>query len=179
MTSIEIRKPSAEEYPRVHAFQCEYLDRESFERFGERIAAAPEYYIAAFDGEEVIGVCYGQRTDRADDTIMLQGIAVNLDTSKRYARTGIGSSLIASFERIVHEQGYRRIDLGAADDLKVERFYLKNGYTPYELVAKDASYGEIVRIAAQDYTSGKIMQEQLRDKYQAHEVIIIFRKSLA
>lgn len=179
MTSIEIRKPGTEEYSRVHAFQCEYLDSESFERFGERLASSSDYYIAAFDGNEVIGVCYGQKTDKADDTIMLQGIAVNLDTLKRYARSGIGSKLIASFERIVHEHGYRRIDLGSADDLKVEQFYLKNGYTPYELVAKDANYGQIVRAAVDDYSSGKMIQEQLRDKHQAREVIFIFHKRLA
>jgi GNAT superfamily N-acetyltransferase len=179
MAEIVIRRPNSAEYPRVHAFQCEYLDQESLEAFDRKLAEATGHYLAAFDGDEVVGVCYGCQSSRDANTMALQGIAVSLDTSNNYARTGIGSRLNAAFEQCARSSGYARIDLGSADDLKVERFYLKNGYVPYELVAKDADYEELTRVAVDDYASGKALQQQLRDQYRsATEVIFIFHKSL-
>lgn len=135
-------------------------------------------YIAAFVAGKLVGVCYGHPSARVADAFMLQGVAVSLDEAKGYARRGIGSRLLASFEAMVRDRGFRKVDLGAADDEKVEQFYLKNGYEPYELVAKSASYETYERVPVKDYSSGKLQQEELRRKHDAHEVIFIFAKTV-
>ena len=58
-------------------------------------------------------------------------------------RKGIGSKLISQFEEAVKRKGYNQIGLGSADDLKVEHFYLKNGFQPFELVAKGENHEEM------------------------------------
>src|SRR5690606_12250743 len=124
--------------------------------------------------EELVGICYGQPS--VESTILLQGIAVNLDESKGYARKGIGSALISKFENIALLKGYKKIGVGAADDSKVENFYLKNGFNPYELVAKGLHHEEYERVMISNYEYGKKTQMELRRKYQPHEVIFIFEK---
>lgn len=173
---IEIRAIRAEDHAVAHAFQCDYLDRESYEEFLQRSTGNPDLYLAAFAGDELVGIVYGHPSRRDASTAALQGIAVTLEETKQLARTGVGSRLNAAFEEAVRRRGMRRIDLGAADDLKVERFYLKNGYNPYELVAMDANYEQVERAAVADYASGKELQEQLRTKHQAQQVIFIFDK---
>ncbi|QHT62760.1 GNAT family N-acetyltransferase [Paenibacillus lycopersici] len=174
--TIDIRPIRAEDYAAAHAFQCEYLDRESYEEFEARAKANPDLYLAAFAGGELIGIVYGHPSRREAGAAALQGIAVTLDETKRLARTGIGSRLIASFEEAVRRRGLREISLGAADDLKVELFYVKNGYLTNELVAMNADYEQLERAPIADYASGKERQEQLRSKHQAHQVIFIFGK---
>lgn len=176
--TIDIRPIHAEDYAAAHAFQCEYLDRESYEEFNYRVEDYPDLYLGAFADGELVGVIYGQPWQRTESTALLQGIAVTLDETKQLARTGIGSRLIAAFEESVRRRGLRRIDLGAADDWKVERFYLKNGYSPYELVAMDANDDQLERLPVTDYASGKELQEQLRCKHRAKQVIFIFDKIL-
>ncbi|MEM7374206.1 MAG: hypothetical protein AAF587_36770 [Bacteroidota bacterium] len=68
--------------------------------------------------------------------------------------------------------------MGCADDEETERFYLKNGYQAFELVAKRASYKELASLSITDYDSGKLMQKKLRDQYDPEEVIFIFGKKL-
>ena len=73
-------------------------------------------------------------------------------------------------------KGYNQIGLGSADDLKVEHFYLKNGFQPFELVAKGENHEEYERVTINDYESGKVRQQALRKKHNAKEVIFIFEK---
>ncbi|MFC5649071.1 GNAT family N-acetyltransferase [Paenibacillus solisilvae] len=174
--NVDIRAVSKGEYGRFHAFQCEYLDVELYSDFMNRMEANPDLYLAAFAGNELAGICYGQPSLKDDAAVTLQGIAVNLDETKKLARTGIGSMLIAKFQEAAACRGYSKIDLGAADDRKVEHFYLKNGFVPYELVAKGRHHEEYKRTSVHDYETGKVMQEKLRSKHNAKEVIFIFEK---
>lgn len=127
---------------------------------------------------QLVGICYGQPSRHNEGFIQLQGIAINHDASKNYLRQGFGSALLKYFEQEAVAKGYRGVDLGCADDARVERLYNKNGYHPYELVAKSAHGEDYERLAVQDYESGLLLKEELRQKYQAHEVIFIYRKWL-
>mgnify|MGYP000536328729 CR=1 FL=1 len=176
--NIDIRLIEEKYYSQVHRFQCEYLDQESFEDFTKRVQSNPDFYFIALDGDEPVGVCYGHPSKRSPDEVVLQGIAVNLDVTKAYARRGIGSKLIEAFQKAAAKKGFRKIGFGAADDLKVEKFYLKNGFKAVELVAKDSNYREITRVKVDDYESGKSLQQQLREQYRPREVIFIFEKIL-
>ena len=59
---------------------------------------------------------------------MLDGIAI----VQPYNAVGRGGKLISLFEQCVSALGYKNISLGSADGY-VERFYIKNGYTPVEM----------------------------------------------
>lgn len=175
--NIIIRTIKKEDFQRVHAFQCEYLDNESYNDFVTRIHTNPELYLVAFDEVELVGICYGHPSYNFESAINLQGIAVNIDERKGYARKGIGSMLIEEFEKVVKVKGYKKIDVGCADDIKVECFYLKNRFHPYELVAKGQHHEEYERVKiSSNYELGQITKEELRKKYKPKEVIFIFGK---
>ncbi|GMK37819.1 hypothetical protein PCCS19_08730 [Paenibacillus sp. CCS19] len=174
--SIAIRSIQAADYAAVYAFQQEYLDSEPYEAFIQRVEHPSTLYFAAYAGRQLAGIIYGEPSRRIDLQFVLQGVAVNLDTTLGLARRGIGSQLMQRFETAARQAGARAIGVGSADDLKVERFYLKNGYQPIELVAKNADHRELERVSIHDYEAGKQLQEQLRTKHEAHEVIFIFAK---
>lgn len=180
---LSIRPINEAHMAEAHAFQCEYLDNETLSQFKARLEANPQLYIAAFDldqptTEQLVGICYGQPSPRRRGVLQLQGIAVQLDASKAYARKGIGSALLQHFEQCASQQHYNLIDLGCADDVGVEYFYMKNGYHPVELVAKNINGEDIERVAVHGYAQGKVLKEKLRQKHEAFEVIIIFEKSI-
>lgn len=134
----------------------------------------PNLFVGVYEKKELIGICYGHYENK-HKCIILQGIA----TIDKFLRKGVGSILIQFFERQVHNEGFSTIGLGCADDEKTERFYLKNGFKPIELVAKTKDHTELERIKIADYRSGKIKQQELRKKYNPEEVIFIFEKKLS
>jgi GNAT superfamily N-acetyltransferase len=134
----------------------------------------PNLFVGAYDKNELIGICYGHYKSR-NKRVNLQGIA----TIEKFWRKGVGSILIQFFEKQVEDSGFLLIDLGCADDEKTERFYLKNGFNPIELVAKTKDHSELQRIKIVDYRTGKIKQQELRKKYNPEEVIFIFEKKLS
>jgi len=175
---IRIRTLRETDYESVHAFQTEYLDQESYYEFVRRVQRHPELYLAAYHGEELIGVAYGHPSARDAGVMNLQGIAVTLDQRKAYARAGVGTRLLRAFEQAAAAAGFRTLGVGSADDPKVEQFYLNNGFEACELVAKDESYNELRRVAVADYESGCTLKRQLRQTCPASEVIFIFAKKL-
>ncbi|MBD3921902.1 GNAT family N-acetyltransferase [Paenibacillus sp. PR3] len=176
--SVTIRAVQANDYADVYAFQQEYLDSEPYEAFTQRVEGPSSLYFAAYQGQQLAGIIYGNPSRKSEQDYMLQGVAVNLDTRLGLARQGIGSRLMQTFENAARLVGANSVSVGAADDLKVERFYLKNGFHPIELVAKSADYRELERVSIRDYEAGKQLQEQLRAKHAAREVIFIFAKAL-
>lgn len=175
---ITIRMIYKTDYHSVHAFQWDYLDRESYEDFFQRVEAHPDLYLVAFYEEEMVGICYGEPTRRDPLYFCLQGIAVSLEEAKGYARKGIGSMLLNAIEEEAKRKGYHTIGLGSADDKKVERFYLKNGYHPVELVAKGSSGEELERVKITNYDLGLITKQEMNQKYHPWEVIFIFEKNI-
>ncbi|MBP3967401.1 GNAT family N-acetyltransferase [Paenibacillus lignilyticus] len=174
----EIRLIEESDYEQAHAFQCEYLDIENFEDFMQRVNSDPDLYFVTVDGSEVVGICYGSPSKRNDAVMNLNGIAVNLDRTKQYARVGLGTNMLRIFEAAVKKRSYRTIGVGSADDPKVEAFYLKNGFNPTELVVKDSNLEEMERVRVDDYESGILRREELRRKYNSSEVIFILEKDI-
>ncbi len=174
--TLKIRPIQEKDYEKVHVFQRTFLDEDSYEDFVQRVESNPDLYLVAYLQEDLAGVVYGNPSKNKQTVINLQGIAVDLD--KKFARKGIGSKLMEAFEKVVKEKGYQVIGVGSADDSKIESFYLKNGFKPIELVAKDEEYNELERMAMNDYEEGLSKKEELREKHNPREVIFIFEKEL-
>ncbi|SFS72856.1 GNAT family N-acetyltransferase [Paenibacillus sp. BC26] len=174
----EIRLIEESDYEQAHAFQCEYLDVENFEDFMQRVKSDPDLYLVTVVGSEVVGICYGSPSKRNDAVINLNGIAVNLDDSKPYARVGLGTNMLRFFETAVKKRSYQTIGVGSAADPKVEAFYIKNGFNPKELVVKGSNLEELERVRVDDFESGILRREELKRKYNPREVIFILEKDL-
>jgi GNAT superfamily N-acetyltransferase len=176
-SDILIRNIRPEDYANAFAFQCEYLDNETFPDFLQRVRQKGGIYLAAFCGEELVGICYGH-PGRKPREMTLQGIAVCLDDTKNYARKGIGSRLLRCFEAEAKSGGATKVSVGSAADPKVERFYLKNGYEPVELAAFGPGHQELARVTVNGYEQGNLQREQLRLAHRPREVIFIFEKKI-
>lgn len=175
---IDIKKIIKKYYQQTHNFQCLYLDEESYNDFIKRVGNKNSLYLVAIDDEDVVGVCYGRPSKNLENSFELQGIAVNLDEDGKYARKGIGSQLVKKFGKEVNKKGFKKIDVGSADDPKVEKFYLKNGFNPYEIQAKDKNYQIQKKQKIKSYEEGLVIKENLRKKYKPKEVIFIMKKEI-
>jgi len=114
------------DYPRLREIVAEYLPGTEISALDKMCADNPTTVVGYYHDDELIGVCYGFPTKDRD--FSLDGIAIVWD----YMKAGRGGELLALFESQVKALGYTSISLGSADGY-VERFYLKNGYTPTEL----------------------------------------------
>lgn len=168
-----IRQVTEQEYEKVHEMQCVYLDVEDRDAFRKRVAENPDLYLAAWDGEELLGMCYGKIKPAGN--AVLSGICVDLDN---HARMGVGSALLRELERILLRRGLCEYSVGSADDPKVERFYLKNGFQPIELVAWDKDGKKYIQEEVSSYEEGQRLRDQLSEKMGHREGIFIFRKEL-
>ena len=104
----------------------EYLPGTNLADLEKMCAQFPSAVVGYYIGDKMVGVCYGFEIDT--ENFMLDGIAI----VQPHNAVGRGGKLIALFEQRVSALGYKNISLGSADGY-VERFYLKNGYTPVEL----------------------------------------------
>ncbi|MCL2363031.1 MAG: hypothetical protein FWC71_00020 [Defluviitaleaceae bacterium] len=119
------------DYPRLHAIVAEYLPGTEAAALDKMCADNPfamvgYYHENECHKSELIGVCYGGAGKDGD--FSLDGIAI----VHPHNAQGWGGELLAFFEAQVAALGYTSVSLGSADGY-VERFYLKNGYTPTEL----------------------------------------------
>lgn len=177
---VTIRPVTLADEAVVHPFQTAYLDHVDADEWRSYTAENRGLCFAAYHNGELAGICCGHPSKRRPGEAVLQGIAVNLDERRSYARAGIGSRLLRVFERAAAGQGYAKVGLGAADDGKVEQFYLRSGYRPVELVAMDAAYRELRRAAVEslEFAAAMVQKEMMREALQAAQVIFIFEKSL-
>ncbi len=111
---------------------AEFLGQSGADALTADFAAHPGLAIALTIDGTVAGVAFGH-PDGADGAT-LEGITVD------YAHTahGLGSLLLARFERAAADAGYRNVNLGSGGGY-VEHFYVKNGYqqTEYMIVIPD------------------------------------------
>jgi len=114
------------DYPRLREIVAEYLPGTEIPALDAMCTNNPSTVVGYYHKNELIGVCYG--FPAKDGDFSLDGIAIVWD----YMKAGRGGELLAFFESQVAALGYTSISLGSADG-HVERFYLKNGYTPTEL----------------------------------------------
>ncbi len=115
-------------YKEFHLIASDLLDTHGGELFNDCVRANPELAIFYEDGKHrVIGLCFGMARKVDPKEVILQGIAID----RKVVAKGLGSKLLADFERVVKEHGFNKISLGSAPDY-VEHFYQKNGYIPTE-----------------------------------------------
>jgi hypothetical protein len=166
----------------------EYLPGTNLGSLDEMCKNFPSTIVGYYISDKMIGVCYGFEID--SENFMLDGIAV----VQPYNAAGRGGELIALFEEEVSKLGYKNISLGSADGY-VERFYIKNGYTPTELKIyvdysgweeKSANYkypvaytqteGKYTKlvIKVQDYYS--MNQDEIREHYNGSSSFFVFEK---
>ena len=124
MEAVKIMPES--DYALLKQIVEEYLPGTSPDNLKKICAKHPTAVVGYYIENKSVGVCYGLEID--NESFMLDGIAI----VEPYNAAGRGGKLIAFFEQRVSDLGYKSISLGSADGY-VERFYLKNGYTPVEL----------------------------------------------
>jgi len=177
--NIEIRPvTTGADKKAVYPYQCGYSHIvESFEDFIKRADAAPDLYLAAFDGGVCVGICHGGPSRWASDAVNLDIIATERPGDNKYARKGIGSRMLQRLEQAAKQRGFRRVHLGSSMG-GAELFYMSNGYRPVELVASGANHEMHERVPVTDYESGRVLQRELLRKHKAKEVNFIFEKTL-
>jgi GNAT superfamily N-acetyltransferase len=151
--------------------------------------AAAGYYICG----KLIGCAYGFASPwGVEAAFSLDGICI----VHPYNGAGRGGKLLAFWEKRVYEMGFRSVDLGCAGGY-VERFYLKNGYTPIELkilvkgggwkekqknypfpVAEVQTQGEFTKLvlAVKDYAS--MNKDEITKHYGGEDSFFVFKKNL-
>jgi GNAT superfamily N-acetyltransferase len=113
---------------------AEFLGEPGADALAADFAGHPELTMTLTVEDAVAGVAFG-RPDGAGGAT-LDGITVD----DAYSARGLGSQLLASFERAAATSGYRNVNLGSGGGY-VEHFYLKNGYrqTEYLVVIPDGN----------------------------------------
>lgn len=105
-------------------FVAEYLPGSDVKEIMEKRLLFPHAVLMMLENEKLCGCAFGWATKREGEFV-LSGIAVDF----RLTRKGLGSGLLAEFEKIAAHYGFRKVSLGSAGGY-VENFYLKNGYQP-------------------------------------------------
>ena len=169
---VEVRKVDKGELKEFYEMQQTYLDIENSATFFKNLGAFPDLYLGAFEGRKLVGIAYaGLR----NEGIYLRGICVDLGGG--YQRLGIGSLLLKAFEKAVSCRGQRKLSVGSAPDPKVEKFYIKNGYAPIEIVVKSKDT-EFLTKKVSGYDEGRCLKESMKRELGAEEAIFIFEKAL-
>jgi GNAT superfamily N-acetyltransferase len=170
--NVEVRKADEDELKEFYEMQQTYLDIESSAIFFKNFRAFPDLYLGAFEGQKLVGIAYAGLRNGG---IYLRGICVDLGGG--YQRLGIGSLLLKAFEKAVACRGQKKLSVGSAPDPNVEKFYMKNGYAPIEIVVKREER-EFLRKKVSGYAEGKWLNESLKRELGAGEAIFIFEKAL-
>ena len=151
----------------------------------------PTTVVGYYLDSKLIGYAYGL-AGADSKSFTLDGIAI----VHPYHAQGRGGKLLKFFENQVFDLGYRCIGLGSADGY-VERFYIKNGYTPLELkilvegddwkekqqgyafpVAEIQTQGEYTKLvlAVNDYAA--MNKDEITQHYGGVDSFFIFEKKI-
>jgi GNAT superfamily N-acetyltransferase len=132
MTAADCSRLMPEQLAAAVELAAEFLLQSGTDALMADFAAHPELAIALTIDGTVAGVAFGHPNGK--DGATLDGITVD----DAYTTQGLGSLLLARFERAAANAGYRDVSLGSAGGY-VEHFYLKNGYhqTEYMVVIPD------------------------------------------
>ncbi len=178
-------------YPEFHEIANDLLDAHGGGLFNECVRANPELAIFYENNEShVIGICFGMARKVNPKEVILQGIAID----RKVVAKGLGSRLLADFERVVKSHGFTKISLGSAADY-VEHFYQKNGYVPAEYLVylnlgQEAKLSglEVLRTREEDgqlLANVKVIGEyspaikhELASRLGAKDISVIFEKQL-
>jgi GNAT superfamily N-acetyltransferase len=120
--STRLSRLTAGQLPAAVEIAMEFLGQSGTDDLRADFAAHPELTIALTIDGAVQGVAFGHPVQ--DGGASLQGITVD----DAHTARGLGSLLLASFERAAADAGCRTVSLGSGPGY-VEHFYLKNGYS--------------------------------------------------
>lgn len=151
--------------------QKEYLDNYTFDYVKKNYAENKDLYIGCYVKGELAGIAYGSIKK---DVVILQGIGVK----HKYWRMGLGTKIIHFFHKQANKTGKKIVSVGSAEDDKVEKFYLKNGYKPVLIQAKGKNHFLYAEEKVRGYKTGLKKRDELRKKYNPKEVIFIMDKKL-
>ena len=139
-SGITIRSIAAGDGDAPHTLAQAYVP-DWHERFRSVAATDPELALVAVDSAgRIVGVCFGTPSNSTEGELTLDGIAVEADCWQN----GIGSALLAEFERRVRDRGYASIGLGSAGGY-VDAFYAKNGYQRPDPSRRPKSFAKDLR----------------------------------
>jgi GNAT superfamily N-acetyltransferase len=194
---IEIRCLRDDELQTAYKIRRQYLDDGPFDVWARERQVHPDLFLACLCNGKLIGIAYGRPSDTSEgvsekDSATLNGIAV----VEMFSGNGYGSQLLSFFNKQTKRVGYKTVGVGSAGGY-VDRFYMKNGYTPIaymirlpsgktgspDLLTKHAISDErfdghqqklYVKIDSLD----EVQKRALGDDFEAEEVIAIVRKKL-
>lgn len=126
---VEIRGVPESDLEAVHEFRTDRVDDRPLATVREWYEENPELFVAAYDGDEVVGICIGR--DGPHEGVELNAIGV----AESHTRRGIGSAMVDAFEEQVASLGFDRIGLGSAGGY-VDEFYMANGYEPASVLVR-------------------------------------------
>lgn len=112
------------------ALAQEYLGS-SPEQLQKKASDYPHAFLALMQDSALIGIAFGwphiPNVPGEAPSFGLAGLAIN----STFQRRGYGSELLQAWEKHAKEYGFPTITVGSAGGY-VERFYIKNGYTPIQ-----------------------------------------------
>jgi GNAT superfamily N-acetyltransferase len=167
-----------------------FMDEEEAIEFARTHVAHPDLSLVCRDSEgSILGVCFGSVSPTSHATLRM------ISMKAEDAGQGFGSQLLRRFEESCAERGCASIGMGSSSEEYVERFYLKNGYTPVECwisftqepppaalvglgIRRPRHVGNqfFVNVTARRYDIE--YKKHLKEKLRASEVGFVFRKTL-
>lgn len=146
---------SKEDLDKAWKLHKRYVDEKAkLEEIRKIYSKFPKLFVCCYTKNKLIGVCI---PGIFNGEIYIKGVAVE----QKYWRKGIGSRLLKLFEQELRSLGRKKITVPVADINWGERFYLKNGYQPIQLLVKVRA-----NKLPGDYREFKILSERREDNYR-------------
>ncbi|MBS3817582.1 MAG: GNAT family N-acetyltransferase [Candidatus Thermoplasmatota archaeon] len=104
--SIEFKTPTIDDYDRVielwdeSDIPCKPKGRDRKENIEEELEEQPEYWIGAYEDEEMVGIIFGTDDGR-------KGWINRLAVAEDYRGQGIGKKLVEKLEHVFEEKGFK------------------------------------------------------------------------
>lgn len=154
---MEFKLIPKKDLKQVWKLQRDYVDRNvKLKEIKKIYYKFSELFVGCYEREKLIGICIPGIFNKE---IYIKAVAVK----KKYWRKGVGSKLLSLFEKQVKKFGQRTVDVPSASIEWVERFYLKNGYRPFQFQVRIRK-SKVPR----DYKNKKykISNERIENKYK-------------
>lgn len=104
--SIEFRTPTIDDYETMielwgkSDIPCKPEGRDRKENIEEELEKQPEYWIGAYDDDEMVGIIFGTDDGR-------KGWINRLAVAEDYRGLGIGKTLVEKLEEVFEEKGFK------------------------------------------------------------------------
>lgn len=196
----EVRGVPADAVPAVRRLHADLTGADvPLDALRARHREQPALFVGAYDAPPVSGaptteagalVGYALGAERSDAVVELEGIGV-VDTHRR---RGLGSEVLAAFERRAADAGFARVTLGSAGG-SVDAFYRANGYAAasmlvrhgFDEAAPEPDGDEVAEERVEDGTrkryvavdgSGSEFLDDVREEFEDSEAIYIMERAI-